>query len=941
MPATNTLRLTSRLTDDAALPKVDRDLRYLMDAFAEVLGEIGETKVAERLPWPHTATALVATAPADAAPWPEDPHDPLATRCVEARSVAFQLLQQAEENALAQTRRQVETGGALEADSGSWEQVLVRLAADGWTQEEIADALGTIRVEPVLTAHPTEAKRASVLHHHRAIYRLLVDNENQMWTPGERAALREETKAALERLWRTGEILLEKPTVHGELGTILYFLGTMFPLVLPWLERRLRTAWTRVGFDQKLLDDLTRRPRVTFGTWVGGDRDGHPLVTPAVTEWVLGRLAATANDNLRKRLEALAAGLSLTVTRQPAPPALMARIQAMSRDLGEAGDAARVRNPGEPWRQLVNLMIAALPPAAGSVPDGHYRRPSEILADLDLLGDTLLAVGAKRLATRDVARVRTLVRAFGFHLAVLDIRQNSAFHDRAMAQLLAAAGIADGAGFASWDEDRRIAFLDAELTSPRPFVHDAAAAGEEAGNVIGCLRVLAERVRERGTDGLGALIISMTRGLSDLLAMTLLAREAGLLQMQPGQPAACRLPVVPLFETIEDLAHGAEILDAYLAHPVARASLERQRAETGAADLVQQVMVGYSDSGKDGGLMASQWGLHSAQAAMVAVAKKHGVRLRFFHGRGGTISRGSGPTHRFVRAQPPGSIAGDLRLTEQGETISQKYANIPTAAHNLELLEAGALDAALRGRRGGLTDHGLAPVMDQLAETSRLRYRQLLEADGFLTFFAQATPIDVIESSRIGSRPSRRTGERTLDSLRAIPWVFAWSQARFLVSGWFGVGTALETLRADDPETFERLADRKRATDWAVLHYLISNAATAWASADADIMGRYADLVDDAAIRERVLGLILEEYERTRAGLEAIYQGPLHLTRPRVARALGLRAPALEPLHGHQIALLRDWRALKAAGKQHQAETRLPSLLQTVNAIAAGLGATG
>jgi len=941
MPATNTARLTSRLTDDAALPKIDQDLRHLMDAFAEVLVDVSESPVAERLPWPRTAAALVATDPDGANTWPEDPHDPLATRCVEARSIAFQLLQQAEENALAQTRRQVETGGALEADSGSWEQVLVRLAADGWTAEEIARALGDIRVEPVLTAHPTEAKRASVLHHHRTIYRLLVDNENQMWTPGERAALREETKAALERLWRTGEILLEKPTVEGELGIVLYFLGTMFPQVLPWLERRLRTAWTRVGFDPKLLDDPTRRPRVSFGTWVGGDRDGHPLVTPRMTAWALEQLAATAVENLRQRLEKLAAGLSLTVSRQPAPPALMTRIQALSEGLGEAGSIARSRNPGEPWRQMVNLMIAALPPADGVVPEGHYRRADEMLADVDLLGDTLVAVGARRLATRDVAAVRTLVRAFGFHLAVLDIRQNSAFHDRALSQLLVAAGIADGADFPTWDEARRVAFLGDELASPRPFVHDGEEAGPEAASVLGCLRVVAERVRERGTDGLGALIVSMTRGLSDLLVITLLAREAGLLHVDPGEPAVCRLPVVPLFETIEDLAHGAGILDAYLSHPVTRASLERQRADSGAADLVQQVMVGYSDSGKDGGLMASQWGLHRAQAAMAEVGRRHGVRIRFFHGRGGTISRGSGPTHRFVRAQPPGAIVGDLRLTEQGETISQKYANIPTASHNLELLVAGALNATLRDRRGDVPDHGLGPVMDRLAEVSRVRYRELLDSDGFMTFYAEATPIDVIESSRIGSRPARRTGRRTLEDLRAIPWVFAWSQARFLVSGWFGVGTALESLRADDPDVFDRLAETKRAVKWPPLHYLISNAATAWASADADIMRRYASLVEDAEIRDRVLGLILEEYERTRAGLEAIYQGPLAMTRPRVARALALRAPALDPLHRQQIALLHDWRALKAAGKQHQAETRLPSLLQTVNAIAAGLGATG
>jgi phosphoenolpyruvate carboxylase len=934
MPAT----MITRLSDQTALPKIDRDLRHLMDAFAEVLTEVGDRDVADRLPWPKGADSDISLDLSGVNTWPGDPADPLVERCVEARSVAFQLLQQAEENALAQSRRLVESEGALEADSGSWEYVLVRLARDGWSQQEIAEALARVRVEPVLTAHPTEAKRASVMHHHRAIYRLLVDSENTMWTPGERLALREETKAALERLWRTGEILLEKPTVEGELGLVLYFLGEMFPQTLPWLDRRLQTAWRRVGFDPALLSDPTHRPTVTFGNWVGGDRDGHPFVTPRTTEWALRQLSGRALENLKDRLGRMAAGLSLTLTREVVPPALTRRMTRMAEDLGQPAEEAFARNRGEPWRQFINMMILALPDPSGPPAPGRYRRARELLADLDLLADTLVAVGARRLADRDVGPVYAMVRSFGFHLASLDVRQNSAFHDRAVAQLLVAAGI-DGADFANWDEDRRLELLNRELASPRPFMHDGTRAGDEAASVIGCLRVLARRIQDRGPDGLGALIVSMTRGLSDLLVVYLLAREAGLLAF-PNGVAVCPLPVVPLFETIEDLEHGPAILDAFLDHPVTRASLEAHRRDAGADRPTQQVMVGYSDSGKDGGLMASQWGLHRAQAAMVEAARRHGVRLRVFHGRGGTISRGSGPTHRFVRAQPPGAIDGELRLTEQGETISQKYANIVTAAYNLELLTAGTLNATLRAARPR-DDRGLSPVMDDLAAISRARYRELLDADGFMAFYGEATPIDVIESSRIGSRPARRTGQRTLQDLRAIPWVFAWSQSRFLVSAWFGVGTALTTLQARDPEAFERLAACKRATDWPVLHYLISNAATGWASADPDIMTRYAGLVRDQEVRERLLGLILEEYERTREALEAIYQGPLSETRPRVHRVLSLRAPALAPIHDRQVQLLRMWRDLRADGRDHEADRWLPSLLQTVNAIAAGLGATG
>ncbi|SDG69017.1 phosphoenolpyruvate carboxylase [Roseospirillum parvum] len=930
---------TSRLSDATALPKVDRDLRHLMDAFAEVLHEIGEGELARRLPWPAENGAPIALDAPGVNDWPQDLDDPLTERAVEARSIAFQLLHQAEENALAQSRRQVESEGALDADSGSWEYVLSRLAADGWSEAEIAAALVEVHVEPVLTAHPTEAKRASVLHHHRAIYRLLVDAENQMWTPGERASLREDMKAALERLWRTGEILLEKPTVAGELGIVLHFLGDVFPATLPWLDRRLLTAWQRVGFDPASLDEATRRPRLSFGNWVGGDRDGHPLVTPEVTARTLESLATRALDNLRAALARLAAGLSLSVSRQAVPEALSHRLDALAEALGEAAPPALARNRDEPWRQLLNLMIAALPDPLGPPAPGRYRTADALLADLDLLSQTLKEIGAERLARRDVTPVRRQVATFGFHLAALDIRQNSAFHDRALADLLTAGGI-DGADYADWPMDRRRQMLDRELASPRPFIHDGRRAGPHAEAVIGALAVVAQRLETHGPAGLGALIVSMTRDVADLLAVYLLAREAGLLAFGEDG-AACPLPVVPLFETIEDLAHSPAILDAFLAHPVTRASLARQQRQSGAPRPSQQVMIGYSDSGKDGGLVASQWGLHQAQAAMVEVAERHGVTLRFFHGRGGTISRGSGPTHRFVRAQPPGAIDGALRLTEQGETISQKYANVVTAAHNLELLTAGTLNATLRGRRASRAAHPLAPIMARLAETSRTRYRQLLETPGFMDFYAQATPIDVIEASRIGSRPARRTGKRTMEDLRAIPWVFAWSQARFLVSAWYGVGSALLDLLDDDPETFERLATCKRDADWPPLHYLISNAATGWATADPAIMQRYAGLVGDPVTRQRLLDPILDEYERTRHGLEAIYQGPLADTRPRVHHVLALRGPALEPIHQRQIKLLQAWREAKNNDHADQADALLPPLLQTVNAIAAGLGATG
>jgi phosphoenolpyruvate carboxylase len=499
-----------------------------------------------------------------------------------------------------------------------------------------------------------------------------------------------------------------------------------------------------------------------------------------------------------------------------------------------------------------------------------------------------------------------------------------------------AAGL-DDTDFPAWDEARRLAFLEHELRSPRPFTRPGMQPGTEAEAVLSCYRVVVEHIAAHGPDGLGALIISMTRSLSDLLAVYLLAREVGLLIETP-EGLACQLPVVPLFETIDDLQRSPEILRAFLEHPITQRSLAIQPPGADGA-RVQQVMIGYSDSNKDGGIFASLWGLYRAQETLIGVGRACGVRVRFFHGRGGTISRGAGPTHRFVKSMPRGALGGDLRLTEQGETIAQKYANRIQAAYHLELLLAGTTRATLLDEHLVEPPHPLEPTMDRLAEHSRQVYTELLTSEGFLTFFRQATPIDVIEQSRIGSRPARRSGQATLADLRAIPWVFSWGQARYYLSGWYGVGSALESLQMNDPDAFS--AAQQHLLTWAPLHYILSNAATSIAVVDTEMMRAYAALVEDADIRERVLSRILGEYVRTRQMLEALYGGPLAERRPNVHGLMQIRRKGLHVLHEQQLALLREWRDLQQQGATADAEQVLPHLLLTVNALASGLGSTG
>ena len=911
--------IASHLSNET-VEKVREDLQFVMDCFREVLRDLGEDDLAAHLPWGEDAPSG-----AD-----QDPQ-----HTAQGFSIAFQLLNMVEENAAVQLRRRAEREGALADISGLWEHHLSRLRDQGLSDEQIAETLDEVRVEPVLTAHPTEAKRATVLEHHRRIYLLLAKRENTMWTPSERQDLRDDLKAELERLWRTGEIYLEKPDVASERRNVIHYLRNVFPDALPEVDRRLRRAWDEMGFDASLLDAPDRLPTLSFGNWVGGDRDGHPLVTAEVTRDTLADLRTNALQLLREQLTALTRQLSLSEFLQSPPDELQSRVEALADELGPNGRRAVERNPDEPWRQFVNLMIAQLPIQDDALSGGPhtYDRPEGLRDDLRFLRRQLLAVDADRLARRDLDPVLRLVQTFGFHLAALDIRQNSQFHDQAVAQLLSAAGL-NGADFPDWDESERLAFLNEELSSPRPLTHPEMDLGPEAEAVLNCYRTVSDHIKTYGPEGIGALIISMTRSLSDLLAVYLLARETGLMRQTENGPV-CILPVVPLFETIDDLHNAPDILEAFLSHPMTQRSLAFLQDRNDRDTPVQQVMVGYSDSNKDGGILSSLWNLYRGQDELAAVGRAHDVRIRFFHGRGGTISRGAGPTHRFISALPHSSLEGDLRLTEQGETIAQKYANRLNAAYNLELLTAGTTGATCRDRHTENEPHDLEAVMGPLAERSRTAYQSLLQTDGFVSFFRKATPIDAIEASRIGSRPARRTGQPTLADLRAIPWVFSWSQARFYLSGWYGTGTALQWLHDEHPATFETVTEQNVV--WSPLHYVISNVATSLATADPDIMRAYADLVPDDALRTRIMDAVEEEYARTQQMLEHIYSGPLPEQRPTVQHFLNLRQQGLKTLHRQQIDLLQTWRSNPEA----EEDDVLPTLLLTINAIANGLGTTG
>lgn len=906
--------------------KIDNDLKELLTCFQEVLNELGESETMGRLPWLNGGETGSGGS-----------HG-----LEQAYSIAFQLLNIVEANAAARTRRLKEIHDGIVSLRGFWGNQLSLLTAKGWNPEEIAAYLPNVRVQPVFTAHPTEAKRGAVLDQHRAIHQLLAENDREDLTPSERLEIRRKIKICLERLWRSGEIFLDQPDVADERRDMMFYLRDILPEAITLLDIRLRWTWNELGFPQELMGAPDTRPRIGFGSWVGGDRDGHPFVTAQVTRETLLELRLNALVVLHRQLGKLAEALPLSSHFQNASPALLERVDVLRTELGIFGNQIKARFPSEPWRQLVHLMQGRLPlqirageRAEINETGSRYQRPEELADDLSILSQSLDMVGGQRLIRETVWPVLRILDVFGFHLAELDIRQNSRTHDLAMGQLLKAAGIQSGEDFPQWGEEKRLAFLRQELKSPRPFLgaDDHLGLGAEADAVLNCYDTLRDQIREYGPEGLGSLIVSMTRQLSDLLVIPILARESGLTRWRDGSLAS-PLPIVPLFETLDDLERSPALLREFLAEPVAIASLDRRHGN----QPIQQVMIGYSDSNKDCGILASQWGLHEAQRAMTEVAAHAGVGLRFFHGRGGTISRGAGPTHLFLDALPPGALQGDHRLTEQGETIAQKYADVSTSTYHLELLLAGVTAISLAGRRPEKTSDTSSRIANFLSNASHKAYRELIDAPGFISFYEQATPIDVLEASRIGSRPKRRSGQRSLADLRAIPWVFSWNQCRYYLPGWFGVGSALVALENEEPALFSSLISDLRY--YSFLYYVLSNVETNIASADLSIMKDYSELVTDSEIRDRIFGMISDEYKRTHDQLRKVFGGSLEERRPRMAKTLNLRARALALLHEQQISIILDWRAAKKENPS-RAEALLPRVLLSINAIASGLRTTG
>ena len=826
---------------------------------------------------------------------------------VRAFATYFQAVNLAERVHRIRRRRDHERSGDG-AQPGSLRDVLDGLAREGVGAGELAALLPRLRIEPVFTAHPTEAVRRVLLEKERQIVGCLVADIDRGRTPSERRADRERIRLALTASWQTAEAPPEKPSVADEFEHVGFYLSDVLYRVLPvfheMFEDALRGAFGAAG------NALALPAVLGFGTWVGGDMDGNPNVGADTVAATLVGQRALVLAAYRRDLGSLGELLSQSLTRVRVSDAVLARIDAYRALLPHAAPKLRPRHADMPYRNLLTLVVERLWATAHDEPQG-YADSAAFLADIALIEDSLHAHGGEHAGGFAVRRLRRRAECFGFHLASLDLRQDSAMHDAALSALLADPG---------WDRlgvDVRAARLHALLLGEEVAVPDAAA----ARSTLDVFRTVASLRTRYGARAFGPYIVSMSRSAADALAVLALARIAGCVDADGRVP----LDVAPLFETVADLDAAAATLRALFGDPVYRAHLAARGHR-------QVVMLGYSDSAKDGGLLASRWALQQAQIALTALARDSGVQIAFFHGRGGSLSRGGGKTERAVIAAPRGSVDGFLRLTEQGEVIHRKYGIRALALRNLEQTTGAVLRATLRPRPPEPREEAWRAIAAELATEARAHYRALVHDDGdFPAYFRVATPIDVIERLRIGSRPSKRAGSGGIDSLRAIPWVFAWSQNRAGLTAWYGVGTALD--RAIRRHGLDALAEMAR--DWPFLNTLVDDVEMVLAKSDLGIFERYSALA--GPLHARFHPGIAAEFERTRTAVLAIKGSDDLLSGDRRLRqSIRLRNPYVDPISLLQVDLLARWRAGGSAD-----DALLQALVATVNGIAAGVQNTG
>lgn len=801
---------------------------------------------------------------------------------------------------------------------------IAKLKESGFTAEQVQAAIDVVNIELVFTAHPSEAKRRSIRAKLRRMRRALQERDRPDLLPRERERLDTEIRADLTVLWQTDFLRPSKPTVLEEVErglSITPRLVEVVPQVYESLRRALETCYPGEIFRIPVF--------LRFGSWMGGDRDGNPHVTAAVSRQTLLWLRETAIAQHQAMCNKMFDFLSLSTHEIPVESVIVQRLAERTDAWPDLATPLAKVGPLEVYRRWITMirwrLAQSMPADAGaSISAGGYRNGAELEADLLVIQESLSAHHSRLLADTEVQRWIDLARVFGLHLTRLDVRQDARRYREIMTDILGSLGIAQGYG--DLPEPQRCEILSNSLPWKRPIAAEGLA--PLTADTLDLFRLLHEAVRSFGPDCLGGHVISLTQCPSDLLNVLWLWRWA---QATATEPMPDELRIVPLFEKIEDLRNAAQTLDAILSHPLYREHVQRLGNR-------QIIMVGYSDSTKDGGYLAACWGLYQAQSQLQAVAEKHGVSLTFFHGRGGSLGRGGGPAARGILSLPPEALDGSLRLTEQGEVLAERYDDTQVAFRHLEQVAWATLTAS--ALPGVEVKPAWREMIDELSKRSYVAYRELVDQPGFIQFFASATPIDEIENLPIGSRPARRRGERTLGDLRAIPWVFSWTQNRCMIPAWYGLGTALAEVKYRDRTSWNTICEMYRA--WPFMQATIDNAVLALAKADMYIAHHYADLEEDTDIRRRCWSLIAAERDRTRqALLDMVGGNELLATNPWFFSSIDVRNPYIDPLNLIQVDLMRRRRTLPADATDADREQLRDMLRLTVQGIAAGMRTTG
>jgi len=822
-------------------------------------------------------------------------------------------------------RRRAHRMAGSPPQQGSMAAALQRIVDAGLTARDFERCLEKAIVTPVLTAHPTEVQRHAVLHRQRELARLLLDRDRLPLTPEERAANEDEIRRNVLCLWQTRVLRGVRLTVQDEIENGLAYYEYTFLRELPRLyaeiEDQLVAVWSESA--PKL------PPMLRMGSWIGGDRDGNPYVTHEVTRHAMRRHASVALDHYLKQIHALGAELSIS--------SRLVRVSPEVEALATASPDKSDHRTEEPYRKALTGVYARMAATAHDLvhmtpeprPVGTaaaYADVKEFIKDLDLIDASLRSHGAERIARGRLRSLRRAAEVFGFHLATLDMRQHSGVHEAVVTELLEHADAP--AGYGGLTEDQRVDLLLREIATTRPLRSPFLPYSEATTKELAILDTAAEMHRRYGPAALPNYVISKTDGASDVLEAVMLMKEVGLLRVHPEPRLAVN--IIPLFETIGDLRACGQIMDRLFRLPGYR-QLVASRGNT------QEVMLGYSDSNKDGGYLTANWELHKAEVALVKVFRAHGIELRLFHGRGGTVGRGGGPSYEGILAQPPGSVNGQIRITEQGEVIASKYSDPEIGRRNLETLVVATLEATMLPHDH--PDQDLATyyrIMERLSEPAYQAYRRLVyETPGFVTFFREATPITEIADLHIGSRPAARKPSDRIEDLRAIPWVFSWSQARIMLPGWYGFGTAIEEFLKQEPERGLTVL-REMFHSWPFFQTMLSNMDMVLAKSDMTIASRYADLVTDDTLSERIFTRIYSEWQRTVLQLCAITgQRQLLQSNPSLARSFHNRQPYIDPLNHLQVGLLRRYRT----GDRDEKVKR--AILLTINGVASGLRNSG